>query len=268
MGQEKISIAVITCVYKRADVFELFLKNFLAVRRQVSADFDLHLYVAGSVTDDFSVFGVFNKYAADNDCIHWHEHPNLPLGAKWNSLLPLVKNFDFVLVVGSDDIFNAAIFNIYKDYIGKGAQYIGMLDGYFYDLLTDRMLFWSGYTGARRGEPFGAGRMVSMEQIKRNGYQLWDNHLNKGLDLGMQRRLYGCYREMLHSHSTGIIVADIKSDQYINAFNAFSGFRMSPRMLMEFEIYADIVRLHEDYKTKILQGKVIIPMFRRSQRIL
>lgn len=258
-----IKVAVVTCVYKRAPVFELFLKSFLAVKDEVKPDWQLDLFMAGSLEDDEDVKQVVQRFSGKDlpGWATWIEHANLPLGAKWNALLPYAENYDYILVAGSDNVFNAQLFHVYKPLVQAGYDYLGLLSFYIYDVLTNRLLFWPGYQNNRKGEPHGGGRLIHNSIIKANNFKLWDDEKNSSLDLSATTRLSKTARnpKFLHSGPNRIYYVDIKSDVNICPYASFEGQRISPRVLIPLEVYDDLMLLHEEYKLKIMKGEVKIP---------
>jgi len=242
-----IKIAVITTAYKRPLILDLFLKNFISVKRDIKEWCDLQLFIAG----DEEI-----NYGKVEGCT-FIRFENKPLGKKWNSLLDFTKGFDYNFVTGSDDIFNAQLFESYKPYIYSGYDYLGLLDSYYYYIYyADCIRYSEGYKGARQGEPDGGGRLIHKSIIEKLRYKLWDDEIDSGLDWSMTKRIkpFITKSKFLNGKERGAYFIDIKSDVNITHFN---DIKVDPiptdeatKILKSFSIYEDIMNVHEIYKSQ------------------
>ena len=78
--------------------------------------------------------------------------------------------FDYLFVIGSDDIIDESLMVKYHDVMEDGYEYFGIEDLYFYDLYKKDLFYWGGYdkTSGRVGETIGLGRCISINIIKAN----------------------------------------------------------------------------------------------------
>lgn len=179
-----VRIAVATCIWQRPALTEIVLRHYRRMADQVAGVVDLRLICVGSE-------GEASRALAERAGWSYVEHANMPLGAKWNATLPGVRtaDADAVLIVGSDDLVNAAVVRGYAEALKEGGRYLGLLDLYFLDQPTGRMLHWRGYTGQREGETAGLGRCIHRDYLEFVGWKLWRDELEFGLDRSMHERL-------------------------------------------------------------------------------
>jgi len=99
--------------------------------------------------------------------------PNKPLGPKINAAVAQlsIHGVDACIGIGSDDFFTAALVTRWAELLEEGYDYMGVLDGYMYDLRTHRLVHWNGYTNERRGETFGPGRCMSADLLDLVGWK-------------------------------------------------------------------------------------------------
>lgn len=244
-----IKIAVITTAHKRPLILDLFLKNFIDVREQVKGWCELSLIISGDVNDE--AHKIFMSY---QEGLMWVNYLNNPLGKKWNATLKGCHDSDYVLITGSDDIFNAQLLESYKPYIYSGYDYIGLLDSYYYYIYyPDCMRYSEGYKGARQGEPDGGGRLIHESILKKLKYKLWDDDLNSGLDYSMSKRIkpFITKSKFINGKERGVYFIDIKSDVNITHFNDIKEPTIptdeATKILKSFSIYEDIMKVHKIY---------------------
>lgn len=118
----------------------------------------------------------------------WVEHPNFPLGSKWNAGFKACEKHkpDAVLFAGSSDW-------IADDYLERASVYLseydllGTLGCYFADVgNTIRVVYWEGYTSQTRiGEPIGIGRLLSNKLLKHMRWKPFNDKLDNSLDWSM-----------------------------------------------------------------------------------
>ena len=132
------------------------------------------------------------------------------LGRKWNNGFEFARALkpDHVLYVGSSDWVSdnwvREMLSLIEDY-----DFIGPLDFHEmhleYDYPYDRdgkynihevnkhfkrrlLGYWKGYTGERRGEPIGIGRVLSKKFLDRIDWRPFDDELVKNLDYSMTQK--------------------------------------------------------------------------------
>lgn len=163
---------ILTAVHKRLEVFEIFLAH-------------LPNYPLAVIGDSQPHYDLLMQYRPD---AYWIECENKPLGRKWNQGLKWLKGkeWDYLFITGSDDVYTPGLFQHYEGLKGK-FHYAGLLDFYFTDF--NRVRYCPGFIWDRQGEPHGAGRMIHRNVVNALDNRLWDDGINSGLDASMTRRL-------------------------------------------------------------------------------
>ena len=116
------------------------------------------------------------------------EHPNTPLGAKWQAGINYVRSLgvDGILIIGSDDWLTPNWVKKMVSEAKRGYELIGKKSIYFlhFGNSDKKLLRWNGYPEGdiRFGEPIGAGRVFMNELLNRMDWQLFPAYLNGGLD--------------------------------------------------------------------------------------
>lgn len=217
----KIKLAIVTGVWGRPEVFELFsqgIENLLEWNEgNESMKIQIEVIVAGSE-------GMTSKKMVTSKGYHYIEIKNDPLATKMNSTILAAKelNCSHVLCVGSDDIITPALLEKYIQFIKQGYDYIGVLDWYFYDTVTKKSLYWGGYRDLRRqGHTCGAGRILSANLLSKWDWKVWEDRHSRILDNSMQEKL----KVTKHSIKTfslkefGLYALDIKSSTNMTPFD-------------------------------------------------
>lgn len=182
----KFKVLFLTCTYKRPEITEIFVKSLEDIQKKTSNYFEFINVVVDSDESNLSVF-------KGNKNFIYHNHTNNPVSNKWNYGLSLCKNmeFDYLFVIGSDDIIDESLMVKYHDVMEDGYEYFGIEDLYFYDLYKKDLFYWGGYdkTSGRVGETIGLGRCISINIIKHLNFNIWVNGLDKGLDKSMESKI-------------------------------------------------------------------------------
>lgn len=201
-------ICVVTCVWGRVDVFKLFIEsiNNLIVKPIV--------VVIGSPEDENE-----DKFVklCNLSGFKYFSYDNEPLSNKWNYGIKktLEQNYDYLLIMGSDDVLNNRLYCKYLIYNG---DYCGLKDIYFFDTINNREHFWGGYTNHRKGEPIGAGRLVSRRIIEKMNGDYFNLGINSGLDRTFHERALKQTNNVVDVFSlldNKYYLCDVKSDTNI-----------------------------------------------------
>jgi hypothetical protein len=131
----------------------------------------------------------------------WVDHPNQPLGTKWNAAFLRAQELkaDAVLFVGSSDWIS-------KDWVQTSAQYLDQygMTGKRGCHLVDfrkrkmRLVYWPGYkeglpnpkrASERANEPIGIGRMLSSTCLDAMGWKPFDDTQTNSLDWVMYQKV-------------------------------------------------------------------------------
>lgn len=212
-----MKLAIVTGVWQRPQVFEMFAKGVKDLI--ASTNMDVGVFVAGSE-------GRVSRRMVDNHRFTYIEIPNEPLSKKMNATIRAARDFgaDYVLCLGSDDIISVELFALYEKYMGEGIDYIGVLDFYFYDIRSKKSMYWGGYIDSRRGSTCGAGRILSSRLLSLWDWEVWDLKNSGMLDTGMELKL----KNTEHTSKTfklkdeGVYGVDIKSNTNMTPFHLWA----------------------------------------------
>ncbi|MFD2632107.1 hypothetical protein [Idiomarina piscisalsi] len=184
---------VITAVWKRAELTELFYRYYSNLKAELSGVCEIDILAVGSE-------GKVSREESEVYNVDYIEASNKPLNEKWQTAAEALrkKAFDAAIVIGSDDFLSPSVFKRYVELYKEGANVIGFIDGHFYNTATNEMLFWKGYGGPKKqlgmpervGESIGMGRMLSRDVLERLDFEVWSGEpINNGLDLRMRQNL-------------------------------------------------------------------------------
>jgi hypothetical protein len=167
-------LAIISPFYKRHEVTALCFKRLLSQSKKYNVD----VIVAGSEGEESKKLAKGLKYI---------ETPNTPLGAKLNSLLSECKDYDGVIVLGSDDFISDSIIKLYQKIDTDKEVVYSFNDIYIYSSRLKKIT--SDFPFTRRGNGIGVGRLFSKQALIKCNYALWTPHYDKGLDGDLANRL-------------------------------------------------------------------------------
>lgn len=142
------------------------------------------------------------------------QRANNPLSEKWNAGVKYLSGVDFkyVILLGSDDYFTIP-FVEFIDKIQGEYDLIAFRDLYFKQ--DKELYYWPGYSGAREGEPAGAGKVYTKDFLKRIRFDLFPVSRNYSLD-GMSWNVVqnNKARIMITGlKANGLFLCDIKDGQ-------------------------------------------------------
>jgi len=152
------------------------------------------------------------------------EVKNNPLGNKMNQSCEILKGkVDYVIFIGSDDIFCNNTLAYYLDCIEEGIDFVGFKDCYFYDLISKESIYWAGYRGPRKGEPIGAFKMLSARLLDKLNWQPFDRNRTDSLDWSMMQKLKNVNysRKLVYMKDYDIIGVDLKTQDSLTKFSIF-----------------------------------------------
>lgn len=210
-------IVILTPLWKRHDVFQFYIDRFKRIK-QYKKKFKIDIVVVGSE-------GLVTRDLCEKSGFYYLESSNQPLGRKLNYGMKFCKQLkpDYVMGVGSDDIMSESLLDFYLESMDKGIDFIGLLDCYFYDLLSKRLIYWGGYTNHRIGETIGTFRMLSSRLLGALNWEPWDSELSKSLDGSMMKKLAKInYNKIsLSVKNADVLAVDLKNEFSINKFRIF-----------------------------------------------
>ena len=200
-----MKVVVLCAMWKRHEVFKIWANNI----KQLGVD----VVVVGSE-------GAISKNLCND--FDYVEYKNKPLSNKWNAgLSHLLKNhqFDYVLILGSDDIVTPNYIDLFSNHLINGMT--GRTDSFQFNLITKKCGYFSGYKNYRRGETVGAGRFIDIKTIKKLNGALWDDGLNMSLDFSMVTKMKKAKIPIkgVQIKDMGVIGMGIKGKLNMNKFN-------------------------------------------------
>lgn len=214
-----MKIGILTCIWKRPNVFELFASSINQL--QLPEGMAIIPLAVGSE-------GIKSQSLCDKNHFHYLEHPNQPLGQKFNAGMKWFQEQEvgYVMILGSDDLVSPNLMGAYLPHFENQTDIIGLLDLYFLNVPTAQLVYFPGYQDHRKGQTLGAGRCLSRRCLNLLNWQPWESHLNASLDHSMTQKLKSlkqAYPELTESHfqmkTTGIAVTDIKTEVNITPFH-------------------------------------------------
>ncbi|MEB3884953.1 tetratricopeptide repeat protein [Lyngbya sp. CCY1209] len=203
------TIVILTCVWKRPELTRVVLSYYSILKRELSGSIELKLLAVGSE-------GKQSRQLCESCGFDYVEYQNQPLSDKWEYGINRCRDYnpDAVIIVGSDDLISQSLIEFYDRKLKEGLVFCGITDAYFFDLQTEKMIHWVGYTSqvdaVRLGETTGMGRCLSKPLLERLDFSIWRN-LNKdrNLDGAMTQKLYQVGLELLdEEHSVLAQVGD------------------------------------------------------------
>lgn len=223
-NDEKLKIAIVSAVWKRPEVFELFAKGIKILKQETPIE--IIVIISGSE-------GERSKTMVEKHGFIYIEVPNEPLATKVNATTLKAKemNVDFVLCIGSDDIITPELMKVYEKFMRKGYDYIGVLDFYFYSIVTKKAAYWAGYRDERRkGHTCGAGRLISKRLMNKWNWAPWEIKDSKVLDNSMQHKLKNTPHNLaiFTLKEYGVYALDIKSETNMTPYALWDNTKEIP----------------------------------------
>lgn len=111
--------------------------------------------------------------------------PETPLGEKWQRCVEWARDAgdaEAIMVLGSSDWIED---KWTETLMAQPHQAVGVAGLYFYDIRpcnATRLYWWPGYTGKRRGEPIGTGRIVKRELLEKMNWEIFYRDYERSLD--------------------------------------------------------------------------------------
>lgn len=165
-------LVLATTVWKRPELTEVVLAHYKEVKESIAEKLELLLMAVGSE-------GATSRELCKSNGFSYHEHENEPVSYKWNALIAEAGRLepDGVILVNSDDLVSADLFDAYAERLTRGFDYFGLRGTYVFDLMTERLGTWPGYEASymkyRIGEPAGCARCFSRRLLESTGWRLW-----------------------------------------------------------------------------------------------
>ncbi len=204
-----MKLVILTAIWKRPEVFEYFKTFYKRVRKDMKDYLDIECVVVGSE-------GKASEALCIEDGMYYVECDNQPLCVKWSvgSMACEQLNPDYVLCMGSDDIFCTRLMDEYYKHIQQGYDYICLKDSYFFNVDDKKGVYWGGYTKSyNKGISAGVGRCISKRLATVWKWRFWDTGHDAVVDQGMEERLKMSphTKKMVSCRELNMLCLDIKS---------------------------------------------------------
>lgn len=172
----KKKILILTPVYKRPEIFKLYLEGYERIRD------DADLLIIRSPLDPCydEIMELLMEYKIRSIC-----YSNDNLGRKKNAGVEYaLKNldFDYMMDLGSDNLVNPVYLKYlfpHNDDVWENP--IGLIHLYIWDYLEDEFYYIKNYAF---GETYGAGRIYPRKILKKNFFV----EQNAGIDIGTMNK--------------------------------------------------------------------------------
>ena len=151
-------------MWNRPLVSELFAMSIQRVINDNKKDFDIILMA--------TVTGAESKDVCRRYDIPFVEGPNNPVSRKWNRGLEeaLKQQWDYLLIMGDDDIMSSDLLTHYKPYMEGGYNYFGVDTLYFYSPVQHRAVHYT--YSYPTPQLIGCGCMISREAVEDTGWKV------------------------------------------------------------------------------------------------
>ncbi len=210
IDQGKNKILVATVMWKRHDLFRKFVHHY--------KQFGFDVLAVGSEGE-----------LSEELCIRlgcaYIEYPNNPFMEKLNKRVDYFlehPEYTHILFVGSDDFLDERALNYMMQHINK-YDIVSWSDMYVFCAQTNQILYASGYTNNRKGEPYAPGRCMNRKAIESMNGMLWINpHNNKAKwpDAFLWNKLRNYPSKIsLKAADVGGFLVDIKTTVNKHSFN-------------------------------------------------
>lgn len=209
-----MKLVIVSCVHGRSYLWDIFKQGLFNLIDVFNAD----VIIACSNQEECNYFKEFTTI----------NFGNRYLGAKWNAAIQAayLRNVDYVMMIGSDDVISPRIAEVYEPYISEGNPLFGIKDFYALNLETDRIKHFKGYP-LEYSLPIGAGRMLGREVLdKLNGRPCIDER-QRGIDTSITRNLRWHKIKDTVVDPCEPLILDIKSADSLTAFDKIRAFEKS-----------------------------------------
>jgi len=196
-------ILILLPIWKREKITDICLSNLK--RLQKSYDFEV-LCVVSEQWAKIKSFEYGFKHV---------ESENFPVGNKMNKGIKealRIADWTYLMNLGSDDIIDERLFELYKPYIEEKRECFGITKCTFVDSVSKEVKRFD------YKHLIGAGRMIRRDIVKK--YFPFYPEKNKCLDDGSARNMFGVQFSEIQDTEKDLIV-DIKSDENIWNFEFF-----------------------------------------------
>ena len=165
-------------VFRRPEILRMFVTH---MERALPAYAELLPYFVISSKDDQFITQIKQVISGYD----YFDTDNQPHGRKRNRALENALNFDwdYMMEMGSDDIWTPQLWRIYHPYLTTGNPYFGLKNIYFYNSITDRAAFVEDFhlNHFDQVSAIGPGRCTRRDVVEQC-IPLWPDAAPFGLD--------------------------------------------------------------------------------------
>ena len=142
-----MKVAIYFAVYKRLEILNICLDGIERLKKD-HPDID---FIPFAVYSNLSEKNLLDRYG-----VRSLKHDNGYLGRKKNAGLKALMqlDWDYMMEIGSDDLINSKLIDVYRPLWEKGEDAFGVRACYFIDAKTGRVAFW------KHDYALGAGRCL------------------------------------------------------------------------------------------------------------
>lgn len=197
-------ILIVTAVWQRHDLTKIVLSYYGKLAEKCNGK--LLLLAAGSE-------GEASRDLCNSNGWDYIESTNDPVSMKWASVVKAARkfDFDFLIIVGSDDLLSLSLIRYYdKTYSGNADYMLGLGDLYFYMMTSKKSYHFHGYASL---QTIGAGRCISRNILNAISFRPWgESQLNRGLDscCSSHLKLYDIKEKAVKMQQTKGVGIDVK----------------------------------------------------------
>lgn len=153
---KRIKILLLVPIWKRPEILLIFLRH---LKRNVPEWIDIKtVFVVSPEDPDLEKISWMLK----NQEVFYYK--NTPLGEKMNAGINYIKRFkfDYLMNIGSDNVWTSELWEIYKPFFEKGSKLFGINDFHCMNYDTGEIVLVKNYNTAPDDSPapIGAGRMI------------------------------------------------------------------------------------------------------------
>ena len=210
---KKPKILWYTCMQGRQEIVDIMLAGFNACKEHWKHDIEMDIFITASEDEDVNFLDQRNIYHS--------QKPNNPVGLKFSRGLKdaLVLDWDYIMILGSDDVISPELFAYYLPEIEKETPYFGTDAICIVDYSTQRAKNFTIPPNSIAGV-CGPGRMVSRDIVNHFDGYLWSGG-DKGLDMLSNTKITSyAPLKALHLQSEDVpLMWDIKSPVNIWAYD-------------------------------------------------
>ena len=169
-----MNLAIITAIHERQALTHAFLKAMSRIRDDLGVQTYIAITTGDSNLPDVQKFG-----------FPYLEHPNKPLGKKWNAAVGLLRNVDFshLMILGSDDIPSSRFIENAMKY---GEYDISGIDGLWFWGMNPRRAGFGRFGYFPVSKVFaGPGKVISRRIVEALDWTVWTERKNYAMDADM-----------------------------------------------------------------------------------